>query len=169
MRLQIADRDAELADPLEQRGNVEGAVSVERAHEVLSSVLELESPCRELVGHAAHRRFEMQGELLFAESLHQRLFLLDQNERALVDHPDPVGHLLGLLDVMSRQDDRDAARLEAAHEVPHVAPQLHVHARGGLVEKQDIGLVGQGFGDHYAALHTPRQGHDPAVAFVAER
>ena len=67
--------------------------------------------------------------------------VLDQDELALVDHADAVGHLLGLLDVVRGQDDGDAALAQRAHHLPHVAAQLDVDAGGGLVEEQDLRLV----------------------------
>ena len=42
--------------------------------------------------------------------------------------PIAVGHLLGFLDVVRGQDDGDAALAQAAHHLPHVAPQLDVDA-----------------------------------------
>ena len=83
--------------------------------------------------------------------------------------PTPVGHGLGLFDVMGRQDDRDAVFLQAAHDLPHVPAQFHVHARGRLVEEQDPRLMGQRLGDQNAPLHAPRQRPDLAVALVPER
>ena len=44
--------------------------------------------------------------------------VLDQDQLALVDHPDPVGHLLGLLDVVGGEDDGDAASRAARAPSP---------------------------------------------------
>ena len=85
------------------------------------------------------RALQVQRQLLLAELLHQDVLVLDQDDLALADHPDPVGHLLGLLDVMGGQDDGDAVLAQRADHVPHVAPQLHVDARGRLVEEEDLG------------------------------
>src|SRR5258707_2845513 len=38
--------------------------------------------------------------------------------------------LLGLVDVVRRQDDGDAGDLERAHQLPHVLPERHVNSGG---------------------------------------
>ena len=43
-----------------------------------------------------------------AEPAHQRVFSSTRMMSPLIDHPDPVGHVLGLLDVMGGEDDGDA-------------------------------------------------------------
>ena len=120
-------------------------------------------------GIDGHRLLQVQRQLLLAELLHQLGLLLDHDQLALVDHADAVGHLLGLVDVVGGQDDGDAAFAQAPHQRPHVAAQLDVHARGRLVEKQDLRLVRQRLGDHHAALHAARQRHDLVVALVPQR
>ena len=92
-----------------------------------------------------------------------------QDELALVDHPDAVGHLLGFLDVVSRQNDGHPFAAQTAHELPHVVPQIDVHARRRLVQEQDPRLVRERLGDEQAALHPARQGHDPAVPLFPQR
>src|SRR6195256_6542480 len=59
----------------------------------------------ELVGRQRGRNgvdlaLQMQLQALLAELLHQAGLVLDQDDVALVDDPDAVGHLLGLADVM---------------------------------------------------------------------
>jgi hypothetical protein len=41
--------------------------------------------------------------------------------------------------------------------------EVDVDARRWFVEEKDSRLVRKGFGDHHAALHAARQGHDLAV------
>ena len=48
----------------------------------------------------------------------------------------------------------------AAHDVPHVLPQLDVDARGRLVEEQDLRIVRERLRDHHAPLHAARERHD---------
>ena len=64
--------------------------------------------------------------------------VLDQDQLALADHADAVGHLLGFLDVVRGQDDGHAALAQLAHHLPHVVAQLDVDAGGRLVEEQDL-------------------------------
>ncbi|KAG1437029.1 hypothetical protein G6F57_020419 [Rhizopus arrhizus] len=69
---------------------------------------------------------------------------------------------------MRGQDDGDAAFTQAPHHFPHAAAQLHVHARGGLVQEQDGRFMRQRLGDNDAALHAPGQRHDAAVLLVPQ-
>ena len=81
-----------------------------------------------------------------------------QNDLALVDDADPVGHLFGLVDVMRGQDD--GARRSSLSErtsCPHVAPELDVDAGGRLVEEQDLRLVRQRLGDEQARASCRRK------------
>src|SRR5262249_28457850 len=50
---------------------------------------------------------QLQGQLLLAELVHELDLVLDENDVALGDHPDAVGHVLGLLDVVRSEDDGD--------------------------------------------------------------
>ena len=111
----------------------------------------------------------MQLELLLAELLHQPGLFLDQDELALVDDADPIGHLFGFLDVVRGEDDGDAGRLQRSHHFPHVLAQFDVDAGGRLVEKQHLRLMRQGLGDHHAALHAAGQRDDLGVFLVPER
>ena len=62
---------------------------------------------------------KLQRQLLLAELAHQLGLVLDQDDLALADDADAVGHLLGLVDVVRGQDDRHAgcraARAPASH------------------------------------------------------
>ena len=111
----------------------------------------------------------MQLQLLLAELLHQPGLVLDQDDLALVDDADAVGHLLGFFDVMRGQDDGDAGGLQRAHHFPHALAQFDVDARGRLVEKQDLRLVRQRFRDHHPALHAAGQRDDLGVLLVPQR
>ena len=83
----------------------------------------------------------MQLEPLLAELLHQVGLFLDQDDLALVDDANPVGHFLGLVDVMRGQDDGDAGGLERAYDFPHALAQFDVDAGSRLVQKQDLRFV----------------------------
>ena len=67
---------------------------------------------------------------------------------------------------MGGEDDRGATIAQRADLLPHVAPELDVDARGGLVEEQQLGIVAQRLGDHHPPLHPTRQLPNLAVAFV---
>src|SRR5437867_12923779 len=112
---------------------------------------------------ALQRVLQVQRQLYSADRAHQLGRVFNQYDLAFVDHPDPFGHLFGLVYVVGGQNDGHAGGLERAHQLPHVLPQLDVDARGRLVEKEDPRLVRQRLGDEQAALHAARKRHDLAV------
>ena len=112
---------------------------------------------------------QLQRELLLAELLHQLGLALDQDDLALVDDADAVGHLLGFFDVVRGQDDGDAGGAQRTHHVPHVLAQLDVDAGGRLVEEQHLRLVRERLGDQHAPLHAAGQRHDLVVLLVPQR
>ncbi len=112
---------------------------------------------------------QFERQLLLAELAHQLGLVLDQDDLAVVDDADPVGHVLGFLDVMRGEDDGDAGGAQFAHQLPHVLAQFDVDAGGRLVEKQDLRLVRQRLGDHQPALHAAGQHPDLGVALVPQR
>src|ERR1700675_1235038 len=167
--LQILDHDRQLAQALEQLGNIDAVRAVCRVYKIHALGLEFEIPGTQFGGDSIERCLQMQGQLLLAEFFHQFLLVLDQHQCAFVDDADSVGHFLGLLDVMGGQDDGDAFGAQAAYQCAHVAAQFAVHARRWFIQEQYLRLVGQRFGDHHAALHAAGQFHDPGTAFVQQR
>src|SRR5262245_10302757 len=119
--------------------------------------------------HGVEFVVQMHRELLLPELAHQLGLVLDQDDLAVIDHADAVGHVLGLFDVVRGEDDGHARRAQGAHELPHVAPQFDVDAGGRLVEEQDARLVRQRLGDHHPPLHAAGQRHDLVVFLVPQR
>ena len=115
------------------------------------------------------RRLQLQGQLFLAELLHQCDLVFDQDDLAVADHADPVGHVFGLFDVVRGQHDGHTRLTQLAHHGPHVLAQGHVDTGGRLVEEQHARFVRQGLGDHHAALHAARERHDLVVFLVPER
>ena len=144
-------------------------LGVEGEHQGMALIGQLQTIARQLGRHAGQRLLQVQGQLLLAQLVHQHLLVFHQNDPAFADHPDTVGHLLGLLDVVGGQNDGHAALTQTPHHVPHVAAQLHVDTGGGLIEKQYLRLVRQRLGDHHPALHAAGQFHDLGVTFVPQR
>ena len=62
------------------------------------------------------------------------------DDAALADQHDPVGVLVGLLEVVRGEEHRAAALGVAADRRPEGAAALDVHAGGGLVEQQQRGV-----------------------------
>ena len=112
---------------------------------------------------------QRQREPPLAELSHQPSLVLDQDDAAPVDDADAVGHLLGLLDVMRRQDHGDALFAQPAHQRPHVAAQIDVDAGRRLVEEQNFRLMAERLGDHHPPLHAPGKFDDPGIALLPQR
>jgi hypothetical protein len=115
--VQVAHADPGLGEIGEERGDAAApGLGVVGVDELVALRRQLEPVGGEPVGHRRERRLQLQGQSLLAELAHELGLVLDQDQLALVDHADPVGHLLGLLDVVGGQDDGDAGRSERAHE-----------------------------------------------------
>ncbi len=69
---------------------------------------------------------------------------------------------------MRGEDDRRAAGIDLAQEIPHGAADLDIDARGRLVEDQKPRLVHQGTRDHQTALHAAREAARYRVALVPQ-
>ena len=123
----------------------------------------------QIVGDRRQRLIQIDRQGLFAEIAHQVGGGLHQQQAALGDDADAVGHLLGLFQIMGGQDDRHALAAQIAHDLPHLAAQGHVDAGGRFVQKQHLGLVRQRLGDQHAALHAARQLTRGGVALVPQR
>jgi hypothetical protein len=67
---------------------------------------------------------------------------------------DTLAELVRLLHVVRRQDDRAAARVVLADDLPQEQPRLGIEPRGRLVEEQHLGVVHHRPGDR-EPLHHP--------------
>ena len=57
------------------------------------------------------------------------------DDPAVVEHRDLVGQLVGLVEILSGQQDRDAGRDELTDDLPHREAAARVQARRRLVEE----------------------------------
>ena len=126
-------------------------------------------PIAEFGGDGRHRLLQRNQHLALAELLHQRGLFLDQDDPALVDHADAVGHFLGLLDIMGGQDDRRALVAQPVDQLPHVAAQRDVDAGGRLVEEQDVGFVASALAISTRRFMPPESSRILALALVPQR
>ena len=86
------------------------------------------------------------------------------DDLAVVDDPDPVGEQICLLEVLGREEDRDAVFPgEPGDLVPERAAALRVEPGGGLVEEEDPRAVDEREGQVEAALHAARVAADLPV------
>src|SRR4249919_123333 len=169
-RMQVLEVDALLVEPAQQRRDA-GLLGlrVEGVDERVAIVGQRQRQVREAIGNAFERHLQLDRQLLAAQLAHQPALVFDQDQLALADHADAVGHLLRLFDVMRGEDDRGALFAQAPHHLPHVVAQLDVHAGGGLIEEQDVRLVRERLGDQHAALHAAGERHDLRILLVPQR
>ncbi len=80
------------------------------------------------------------------------------HDPAVVDHRDLLGELVGFLQVLGGKQHCGTGRGDLADQLPHLAPAARVHARGGLIEKQQIGSHDQAGPDVQPAAHPARVG-----------
>ena len=91
------------------------------------------------------------------------------DDPAVVDDPDPVGELVGLLEVLGGEEDGDPLLAgEAGDLVPERRPALRVEPGRRLVEEEDPGAVDEGEGEVEAPFHPARVAGDLAVGGVGE-
>src|SRR5215213_6027681 len=91
------------------------------------------------------------------------------DDPAVVDERDPVAQLLGLFEVVRREQDRRALGVDPLDVVPELEPQLDVDARGRLVEDQQPRPVHQRAREDQPPLHPARQRARAVVALGRER
>src|SRR5262249_25890830 len=104
-----------------------------------------------------------------ADLLLQRLRRALGDDAAVVDDPDAVGELVGLLEVLGREEDGDALVLrKPAHLVPEGGAALDVQAGRRLVEEEDARAVDERQGEVEPALHAAGVALDAAVARLGQ-
>ena len=82
----------------------------------------------------------------------------------LVEHENPVGDLFGLVQVVGRhQDGRVLEVGQSVDEIVEVATCMRIEARGGFVEKDDLGAADDPDRDVEATPLPARQGHDLGI------
>ena len=87
----------------------------------------------------------------------------------LVEHEDPVGDLFGLVQVVGRDQDRRVLEVgQPVDEIVEVATCMRIEARGGFVEKDDLGAAHDPDRDVEATPLPARQGHDFGIRTVCQ-
>ena len=77
-----------------------------------------------------------------------------RDDQAAVDDHDLVGQLVGLVQVLGRQQQCRAPGDQRADDVPHPQPGPRVQAGGRLVQEQDLGPADQARGQVQTAMHA---------------
>ena len=88
------------------------------------------------------------------------------DDLAVVDDRDRVGQLVGLLEVLGRQEERHALADEAPDDVPHPEPAARVETGRRLVEDEQPRPPDQGAGEVQPPPHPARVGLDDPVAGI---
>ena len=84
------------------------------------------------------------------------------DDPAVVEQRDPRCEAVGLLEVLRRQEDRDAVGHELADDLPHDPPAARVEAGRRLVEEDDPRLADERHRQVEPALHPARVRRAPA-------
>src|SRR5262249_29708704 len=123
-RVQVLEPDAKVIQPLEQ-GRDAGAllVTIESVFHLAPASLQRQSPIAQLQRNEIQRLEKIERQLLLAKLFHQLDFFFDHDQFSLVDHPDSVGHFLGLVDIVSSQDHFHPPFSQTSHHSPHPPPQ----------------------------------------------
>jgi hypothetical protein len=78
-----------------------------------------------------------------------------RDELAVIDNGDAVAELVSLFHVVSGDEDGEVARAaQIVEHLPDGDARDRIEAGGGLVEKEDAGIVHQAAGDFNAAAHS---------------
>ena len=86
----------------------------------------------------------------------------------VVDDGDPVGELVGLLEVLRREQERRPLAPELAHDRPDLVAAARIEPGRGLVEEQDPRAREQARREIQAAPHTARVGARGAIRSVRQ-
>ena len=90
------------------------------------------------------------------------------HDPAVVEHGDPVGELVGLVEVLRGEEDGDAAGDEIADHLPHRVTAARVQARGRLVEEDQLRVAHERHRQVEPAAHAAGVGGGRPVGGVAE-
>src|SRR5215831_1036327 len=86
----------------------------------------------------------------------------------MIDDGDAIAQDLRFVHVMRRQQDRSTERFEIRDEIPKLATRLRVEARGGLVEKEQVGVSHDRTGQRKALLLPTAELAHPRPALLVE-
>jgi len=87
---------------------------------------------------------------------------------AVVDDGEAVAEFVGLFHVMGGEDHGDALAAKALDGLPHGDAALGIEASGGLVEEEDLGMVGDGAGDLETLREASAEGLRIGGSAIAE-
>ena len=90
------------------------------------------------------------------------------DDPAAVEHPHPVGQLVGLVEVLRGQQHRHTVGDQLPHDLPHLSTAARVQPRGRLVEEDQPRRADQGHRQVQPALHPTGVRLGPTARRVRE-
>src|SRR5215469_2921350 len=118
------------------------------------------APADELEEDVLQRRVAVAGD--------ERRLLFERHELAVIDDADAVAEHLDFFEVMRGHDDGHAAGIDATQELPQLETQFDVHARGRLVEDEQLRFVHECASEGETSLHASRKHERHDASFVGE-
>ena len=156
--------DPGIAEPGEDAGHVRyRAVRGDRqrcSFALATGVALAELPCGSSAGP-----FVVEGQL-DQPTRHELLQLAGRptgDDAALVQDRDVVGQLIGLIEILRREEHGRPAVGQLADRPPHLVASLRVEPAGGLVQEDDCRTADQAHGDVEAAAHPTGIGRHAAI------
>ena len=92
----------------------------------------------------------------------------DAHDPPFAQDGDAVGELLGLVEVVRREEDGLAERAERADHLPRRAARLRVEAGGRLVEEDEVGVADERDAEVEPPLLAARERLDPRARLLLE-
>jgi hypothetical protein len=90
------------------------------------------------------------------------------DDLAPIQDADPLAEPFGFIQQMGGEQNRQPLLLEVADQAPQIMTGLHIQARGGLIEDQQLRPVNQGDRQAEATLHTTAEGFGPAAGSIPQ-
>lgn len=118
-------------------------------------------------GQAARRRIQFLGlceAKLDVAAGHQALEVVGcafGDDAPLVEYRDPVGQMIGFLEVLGGEEDRHTLGCQLPHDVPHGAPAARIQSGGRLVEEDYLRFGDQRHRQIQLPAHTAGVGRRP--------
>ena len=88
--------------------------------------------------------------------------------RPPIDHGDPVGQRIRLVQIVGGEQHAAAARHESANVFPHAAPRFHIQPHGGLVQEQQVGIAADGQREQQALFLSAGEFAEEALLHAAQ-
>ena len=91
-----------------------------------------------------------------------------QRDPPAIEQRHPIAHALHLVEMVRRQQDCGAVRLEAADHPEKFLGRVRIQGRCRLVEDRDARALHQDFGEPQPLTHAAREGRDPVAADIGQ-